>query len=205
MTLSPHSRIIDIGTGPDGIINFLTSDELFGLDPLMHHYFTTFSMSSKVQWLEGVVDNMPFFDGYFDLVISTNTLDHVSNPFGALVELKRILKPNGMLALSVDCYGPIRRGIRNAKERIGFGDPPHPFSLSLGEIKDLFDEAGFKILDHKAGRGTMGAVFHNFTSDTQTSDRKGILDEIVEWLDKKLTGYSRLDYLFIANSGSRYQ
>ncbi len=49
----------------------------------------------------GSVLDMPFDDNYFDLVISSEVIEHTKAPYKALREFYRVLKPNGILALTV--------------------------------------------------------------------------------------------------------
>ena len=42
---------------------------------------------------------MPFEDGSFDVVISTEVLEHVPDPAHYLAEVKRVLKPGGVFSL----------------------------------------------------------------------------------------------------------
>ncbi|MFZ4288298.1 methyltransferase domain-containing protein [Variovorax sp. HJSM1_2] len=44
---------------------------------------------------------MPFADASFDLVIHSDTLEHVDNPVHALSECRRILKPGGALCFTI--------------------------------------------------------------------------------------------------------
>ncbi len=45
--------------------------------------------------------NLPFPDDTFDYVMSTEVLEHLPNPGQALMELKRIAKPEAYLIISV--------------------------------------------------------------------------------------------------------
>ena len=51
--------------------------------------------------IRDVSDGIPFPDGAFDFVFCIEVLEHVPNPFGALSEMHRVLRPGGVLALSV--------------------------------------------------------------------------------------------------------
>lgn len=44
---------------------------------------------------------MPYQDNAFDLVVHSDTLEHIKNPIHALMECKRILKPGGALAYTI--------------------------------------------------------------------------------------------------------
>lgn len=48
---------------------------------------------------------LPFKDESVGTVISTNTIEHLSDPIKACNEMKRILKPNGLLILIVPAFG----------------------------------------------------------------------------------------------------
>jgi SAM-dependent methyltransferase len=50
--------------------------------------------------------HLPFADGAFDTVVSTEVLEHVPEPLRALHEMARVLKAGGHLVLSVPLYWP---------------------------------------------------------------------------------------------------
>lgn len=49
---------------------------------------------------------LPFHDNYFDLVVSGQMLEHCSNPFKSVLEMKRILKPGSFIVLIAPSAGP---------------------------------------------------------------------------------------------------
>lgn len=53
------------------------------------------------------LDNLPFEDNQFDVVLCTNVIEHVANGEDAFKELSRILKPGGTLILSVPFLYPL--------------------------------------------------------------------------------------------------
>lgn len=48
----------------------------------------------------------PFESNHFDVVISGQTMEHVENPFPWISELKRVLKPGGLLCVIAPSAGP---------------------------------------------------------------------------------------------------
>jgi SAM-dependent methyltransferase len=52
----------------------------------------------------GEVDALPYEDGRFDLVCAFDIIEHVEDDLGALTELSRVLKKDGVLILSVPIY-----------------------------------------------------------------------------------------------------
>jgi len=49
---------------------------------------------------------IPFAANSFDTVVSTEVLEHVPEPFQAIREMRRVLKPGGFLILSTPMYWP---------------------------------------------------------------------------------------------------
>ena len=49
---------------------------------------------------------LPFPDGAFDKVICAEVLEHLPDDSSAMAELSRVLRPGGLLAISVPRYGP---------------------------------------------------------------------------------------------------
>src|SRR6185436_4616070 len=56
---------------------------------------------AKVHWLQMAGEQLPFADAAFDRVICTETLEHVDDDSVLARELARVLKPGGILAVSV--------------------------------------------------------------------------------------------------------
>ncbi|MDD5594869.1 MAG: class I SAM-dependent methyltransferase [Candidatus Omnitrophica bacterium] len=50
--------------------------------------------------------NLPFSDGYFDFVYSSSVLEHIKNRDQALSEIRRVLKPDGVMILTVPTHMP---------------------------------------------------------------------------------------------------
>ena len=51
--------------------------------------------------IRDVSEGIPFPDASFDHVFCIEVLEHVPNPFGAIAEIRRVLKSDGVLVLSV--------------------------------------------------------------------------------------------------------
>jgi ubiquinone/menaquinone biosynthesis C-methylase UbiE len=51
-------------------------------------------------------ENMPYPNGYFDVALSVNALDHVDDFQAVATELERVLKPGGNVYFEVDYHEP---------------------------------------------------------------------------------------------------
>ena len=101
-------KVLEIGSGPIGIVNFLEWGERYAIDPLEHFYRTQPSLAALrkpgVTYLDGAGERLPFDDGSFSLVIIDNVIDHTYAPRAILEEIRRVLAPDGRLYLSVNVH-----------------------------------------------------------------------------------------------------
>jgi 2-polyprenyl-6-hydroxyphenyl methylase / 3-demethylubiquinone-9 3-methyltransferase len=110
LDLKEGDNIIDLGCG-DGFYLHLLSNlpiklNLTGLD----NDDWTISRTKinlkgkKIRIYKGDVTNMPFKTAAFDKVVISEVIEHIDNDIKALKEVKRILKPEGMMVLTTPNY-----------------------------------------------------------------------------------------------------
>ena len=87
------------------------------------------------------LERIPLKSGLVDLVLCTETLEHLPRPGRVLAELCRVLKPGGTIALSVPFLHPVHQA-------------PHDyFRFTPYGLSHLFQEAGFKKVEVTAAGG----------------------------------------------------
>ena len=106
------------------------------------------------------VRNLPFAGGEFDCVLSDSTLDHFNSegPIQrSLTELKRVLRPNGTLLLTMDNPRQPLVALRNlippVWQKIGVMPYSVGVTCSAGRLKQVLETAGFEVTE-------MGAILH---------------------------------------------
>jgi len=98
---------------------------------------------AKVHWLQTAGERLPFVDGAFDRVICTETLEHVDDDAVLARELARVLKPGGILAVSVpDQYSENVFWKLSTNYRTHVGG--HVRIYRRGQIVDLLRNAGLR-------------------------------------------------------------
>jgi len=115
------------------------------------------------------IQALSYADGAFDLVLTSETLEHVPDYRTALRETRRILRPGGRHVMTV----PLRPDLQTTRDRAGLppvyhGEPPGPLALIRRPTDDMrclhdfawdfLDEveaAGFEVERHGHGIETV--------------------------------------------------
>lgn len=98
-------RILDIGCGPRGSLEWADmAAERVGLDPLADKYLKLGANKHKMSYVKAYSEAIPFNDNYFDVVCTFNSVDHVDNLAKTCQEIKRVVKPGGLLLILVDVH-----------------------------------------------------------------------------------------------------
>lgn len=87
---------------------------------------------------------LPFRSGSFEASICSHTLEHLKSPLSLLVEIRRILKPGGIVILCLPTYGSIVRILHDDY----FDDhASHLYALDPAGIERLLQVAGLSLLE----------------------------------------------------------
>lgn len=86
---------------------------------------------------------LPYPDKYFDLIAAIDVLEHTESIEKSLRKIKRILRHNGYLIISVPLKDTLAGKIHNILNR----DLSHFCILSRKELFDIIDRVGFKVLE----------------------------------------------------------
>jgi len=141
------SKVLQIGAGPNDVIDHWDANEKHAIDPLANEYKEKFHefQDKRVNYVKGVGEYLPYKDNYFDIVIIRNALDHVDDPVQTLRETRRVLKPRGVLYIWVYLYrwraSLIYRTINALTKRYEV----EPWAFTLSRIKRLLIDGGFTL------------------------------------------------------------
>ena len=96
-------NVLDIGSGgiPSGLV--FENCIIYCLDPLIDLFnelgYPFKYYGERAKFINSYSEKMPFPNNYFDAIISVNALDHVDNFHKSVLEIKRVLKPGGLLRI----------------------------------------------------------------------------------------------------------
>ncbi len=157
---SEINRALEVGAGPYTNIRLISKlkriKEIVCTDPLMDVYskfrltwISVMSKKGKVKALKGMCEQIDFPDGYFDLVVCNNVLDHVLDAEKGLMEMHRVLKTGGYFVFAQDLTD--EEMLHKEEKRAG-----HPIRLDdifLNRLLgDIYEPVLKKILSQEESR-----------------------------------------------------
>lgn len=111
-----EKRVLDLGSGGSSYQRFFPNRLTVDIDP------------ARKPNVVADAHNLPFKDGEFEVVLSTEMLEHVKDPFQVERELRRVTASGGVLILSTRFVFPLH-------------DTPHDyFRFTKYGLKELFKE-----------------------------------------------------------------
>jgi ubiquinone/menaquinone biosynthesis C-methylase UbiE len=162
------STLLDVGCG-DG--NFLLQHRLkrfkrFGVDINRKALKRLKESDSDVVTYCGNLWEAGFADNYFDFINLSNVMEHISDYDTLLKELKRILKKEGIVRIQVPNSASLTYHIFG-KYWMGLDTPRHLYVFSPQNLKKIFIESGFKILNYRTIENSyhfLGSIIYVFSA-----------------------------------------
>lgn len=138
---------VELGPGPYPMICVAQWRRAIAVDPLADGYVAEDLLPSnahvdEVVWVAAPGEHTPLPAGHADLVVIENCLDHVSDPARVIAEIRRLLRPGGLVWLLVDL--------------MTYTDAQHPHAFSEEKLRSLLAANGFEVVrdrvrdDHKS-------------------------------------------------------
>lgn len=218
LALRPGDDVLDIGSGP----GFLAAEmaAIVGPDGSVHGLEPSEDMrklaaghdrspgSAPVTFGPGEANALPFPDGSFDVVTSTQVFEYVPDLGGALAEVHRVLRPGGrVLVLDTDWDSIVWHSSDPDRMRrmLAAWDEHLVYPYLPRRLTGLLRDAGFAV-SHRStiplfnagyAANTYSAVLIGFVSDFVPGHGGLTEDDVQAWRDD-LTGLGD-DYYFSLN------
>jgi len=151
VTLNADMRVLDAGAGAGhtamAFAPYVKEVIAYDLTPAMLIQVEQNAQErglTNISTQQGDVENLPFDDDSFDVIVSRYSAHHWMNPAQAVREFARILKPNGYVIFSdiVASENPAFDTFLQALELLR--DPSHVRDFSVSQWETMFGEAGFE-------------------------------------------------------------
>lgn len=152
--LSAAERLLDVGAGAGrhafegarqgGVVTALDIDEASLKDVA----------ALGVDCVVGSALSLPFPDGRFDRVIAAEVLEHVGDDTGALAELARVVRPGGVLAVTVPRWLPeLVNWALSDEYHAPFVPGGHVRIYRESALRSRMEAAGFDVFDRHHAHG----------------------------------------------------
>lgn len=145
-TLEPARHALDLGCGDGAVSEAIRSEGLTLADVSKVALERAHERLPKAGGVELQPDEpLPLADSAFDLVVLTETLEHVRDVQLLLSEVRRVLEPGGRLAVTTPAHG---RRMRPPDPR-----SPHLRFFTKASLGNLLGQMGFDVvsLDRRDG------------------------------------------------------
>jgi SAM-dependent methyltransferase len=148
------ARVLEVGPGPIGIASYFPAGRRVAVDPLEDFYGANAVLSRlrspAVEYVRGIGEQLPCERESFDLAIVENCIDHARDMDGVMGELRRVLVPDGVVYLAVNCRTPVGYVVHRCLSRLRI-DPGHPHTFTPRRAIALVRRSGFRVLSRSVG------------------------------------------------------
>ncbi|NOY98373.1 MAG: methyltransferase domain-containing protein [Chloroflexi bacterium] len=156
----PAGRVLDIGCGPGFFLEAASEAgyDVWGIDP--SEYIVQVAQKKFGQQIHrGTIADVNFEPESFDLVTAFDVFEHIYQPVDFLSRVHRLLKPNGVFAITTPNPASLLARI-SGKSWVSFKMPEHVFYWSPKTVRRAL-ERDFDILEiRRAGQyATAGFLF----------------------------------------------
>jgi SAM-dependent methyltransferase len=136
-SVDPRPRVLDLGCGPGNLLDFLAPrGDVFGSD-YSADALRFCSGRGYRRLFRADFHSLPVRPESFDLVTCIDVIEHLADDRRALDELRRILRPGGILVVSVPAFQAL------------WGDHDtlygHYRRYTTGEVREKLRRAGFEV------------------------------------------------------------
>ena len=143
--LQPGDAVLDVGCGTGTLALEVarrvgSAGRVAGIDPGTEQIARARSKAARghlpIEFQIGVIEQLPFPDQTFDVVLSTLMMHHLPHPLKrqGLAEIARVLKPGGRLVIA---------DFKHKKERQGQTARFHAGGSSMQDLVAMVSDAGF--------------------------------------------------------------
>ena len=125
--------------------------------------------------------NLKYPPDSFDTIISTQVMEHVSNPYKMAIEIYKVLKPGGKVIVTAPFLIPMH------------SDPGDYFRFTVNGLSEIFKQSGFTIIESGYYGGffmVLSEIIHFslFNPYNHKSSRlMNLIERVAKFLDKIFT------------------
>lgn len=160
-----RDKILDVGSASGWFISEISKrfqdSNCFGIDIYSKGIFYAKKKYPQVEFKVADAHDIPYKDETFDVIVCTEVLEHVDDPWQVVMEIKRVLKTGGLAIIELDSgswlFSIIWYLWRKSKGRIW--NEAHLHSFNVKKLDRLITSCGLKIIKKKKFNFGMAMLF----------------------------------------------
>jgi ubiquinone/menaquinone biosynthesis C-methylase UbiE len=144
LDIQPQQRVLEIGFGPGVSTQIVAEKATQGFVAGIDHSQTMIHAASRrnaqviqsgrMELKQGDAAYLPYPDESFDVALSLHSIYFWQNPLDCLKEIRRVLKPNGTVAITILPKDKWRQNLDPSAMTLYFGE----------DIASMFSQAGYR-------------------------------------------------------------
>jgi SAM-dependent methyltransferase len=167
--LRPTDKVLEFGCGTGGtalklapsVASIVATDISAEMIAIARER-TAAARCANVTFEKGMLDTIGYEDNAFDVVLGYNALHVLQNVPAALVQIRRLLKPNGVFISKTPCIGDASLLVRVALPLLQLiGKAPYLTVLTGDTLRREISDAGFTLVE-EGNHDTKGSNNRHF-------------------------------------------
>ena len=112
----PSGRLLDVGAGVGALLSVASRHGYSAKGVEVSEWASGYARREKgLDVATGTLEDAGFADAHFDVVVLNHVIEHVPDPRALLVEIRRILRPEGLIVLGAPNAGSLMARLIGAR------------------------------------------------------------------------------------------
>jgi 2-polyprenyl-3-methyl-5-hydroxy-6-metoxy-1,4-benzoquinol methylase len=177
--LPNRGKLLEIGCNLGVFLNRIRDDgwDVTGLEPDLRPAAYA-RQQYNLNIVTELLSDVGFGDAAFDAVALLHVIEHLPDPAASIREIRRILKPGGVIVLETPRYDTLMFKLMGRRER-SLAYPGHIFFFTVPTLRQMLEKCGFEVVKTEIVGRTLTAdrLLHNIGIITKS-------ERVSDWLSK---------------------
>ncbi len=180
-----NNTIIDIGAGDGHFIGLAKQNHWKAYATEFDDDAVKLCQEKEVLVHKGKLDPSHYQSDYFDVIYSSEVIEHINNPIEEVINFHTILREGGLVYVTSPNFNALSRRLLKHKWNI-FNYPEHLCYYTPKTLNKLFTDHGFKKIQIQTTGISPARFFKSLNTKTNTSEEISNDEVLREKIEKRL-------------------